>query len=399
MGVLPPAASSRKTTPYRARSLAYLVSLTAILPGVWAGDCNAETITFGSTLQAPATLTTVSNLSYLGTTWSNGDQMFHTTHDGADTALWNATLTPDQDPPLVPTGGQITSVTLEGCAQQPAGAPTPLTQIHFQDLSPIPGGGMHVNVTSQPFDIPVCGGPVTGSTLSTYYPTNMCANAGDSVDFNDEGGFDPVFYPSGVAFQVIAADPGSTMNSFLRNDGTDNGATWQPGDTTIHDGWGVDPGEQLMMQATLATGNGAIAACPGGTSGAPGQIDGKPAVDLPAAFVIAAERAVHIRMYCALQITCLGTLTVVAAGATIAETPVIIPAETMSVDAVAIPTWLVSYAAAHADQVHATVVVALPGSVPSISQAILRLPAKSVAAPAPTSYGPGGTAPTAGASR
>ncbi len=90
-----------------------------------------------------------------------------------------------------------------------AGGPAPLTQIHFQDLVPQPGGGAQVNVTTQPFDIPVCGaGGASGSTVTSYEPTNFCVNQGDYVDFNDEGGFepaDPLAYPSGVPYKVLGA--------------------------------------------------------------------------------------------------------------------------------------------------------------------------------------------------
>ena len=57
--------------------------------------------------------------------------------------------------------------------------PSPLTQIHFQDLVRLPGGGARVNVTTQPFDIPVCGRDgASGSTVTTYRPTNLCVSPG-----------------------------------------------------------------------------------------------------------------------------------------------------------------------------------------------------------------------------
>ena len=63
------------------------------------------------------------------------------------------------------------TVGLEGCARQPAGAPAPLTQIHFQVLSPLPDGGAQVVLTSQAFEIPVCGaGGASGSTVSSLLP-------------------------------------------------------------------------------------------------------------------------------------------------------------------------------------------------------------------------------------
>ena len=174
---------------------------------------------------------------------------------------------------MAPADGQVTSVRLEGCARQPSGAPSPLTQIHFQDLVRLPGGGARVNVTTQPFDIPVCGRDgASGSTVTTYRPTNFCVAQGDYVAFSDEGGFVPSStgpppYPAGVPYMVIGAVPGSTMVSFIRNNGVGNGATFSPGDATYHDGWASNHNEELMLQATLATGPDATPLCPGGTQG------------------------------------------------------------------------------------------------------------------------------------
>jgi hypothetical protein len=129
---------------------------------------------------------------------------------------------------------------------------------------------VHVNLTSQAFDIPVCGeSGASGTTVTTYDPINLCVSAGDYVDFNDEGGYVPYIYRSGVPYQVIGATPGSTMDSFIRGNGTNNGATLSSSDTTANDGFAENRSEELMLQATLGTGPDATHLCPGGTAGMP----------------------------------------------------------------------------------------------------------------------------------
>ncbi len=242
-----------------------------LAPTLTFGEAGAATTTFGSPLSVPATENTANNLGYTGTDVALPGSVFHIPHDGADSALWNVQLAAGS--PTAPAGGQITSVSLEGCAE--SNGPPPLTQIHFQDLVPQPGGAVRVNVTSQAFEIPVCGtGAASGSTVTTYQPTNFCVAQGDYVDFNDEGGFvggqnGPPPYPAGVPYMVIGAVTGSTMDSFIANNEVGNGATFSPSETSSHDGFASNPSEELMLQATLATGPDATPLCPGGTRGVP----------------------------------------------------------------------------------------------------------------------------------
>jgi hypothetical protein len=230
---------------------------------------SAATTTFGSSLAVPATRNTANDLNYSGSNIALPGSIFHIAHDGADTALWNVQLTSGS--PSAPASGQISSVSLEGCAQ--SNGPAPLTQIHFQDVASQSSGGVRVNVTTQAFEIPVCGqGGASGSTVTTYQPTNFCVAEGDYVDFADEGGFvadaeGPPPYPSGVPYLVIGSMAGASMDSFIRNSGVNNGATFSPDDTSYHDGFASNPGEELMLQATLATGSDASPLCPGGTKG------------------------------------------------------------------------------------------------------------------------------------
>ncbi|MGH2854475.1 MAG: hypothetical protein ACRDLF_09850 [Solirubrobacteraceae bacterium] len=285
-------------------------------------------MTFGSPLSVPATLDTASNLGYPGygipTISGNQAVTVHVNHDAADTALWNVALASGS--PTAPASGQVLSVSLEGCAKPAPGGPPPLTQIHFQDLVPQAGGGAKVNVTTQPFEIPVCGaGGAGGSTVTTYQPTNFCVSEGDYIDFNDEGGFepgDPLAYPSGVPYQVIGAVKGSTMDSFVANNGAGNGAVFSPGVTSERNGFAANSGEELMLQATLATGPDATPLCPGGTQGegpanrVTSSYGSAPHGLLPMVTLPKQDDGVNrggfvkIALYCHAPGTCAGTLTI-----------------------------------------------------------------------------------------
>jgi hypothetical protein len=312
-------------------AVAGLAALAALLAVPAAGD--AATQSFGSPLSVPATLDTAANLNYRGTDIPTIDPgppprpvVVHINHDGADTALWPKAIAGRA--PAAPASGQVLSVRLEGCAVAAAGGPAPNVQIHFQTVAPQPDGSFRVVVTSQAFDVPVCGSPLadgspaSGSTVSSYAPTNLCVRAGEALAFNDEGGFDPNAYPSGVAFRVLGAVPGSSTYSFIRNNGTNNGAVFSPSDQTNHDGFADNAGSELMLQATLGTGSDATPLCPGGTSGvkapAPqaGQPGGPPALVIhPQTDGVNHARWVGLAVYCAKVGTpCTGAVTVLAAG-------------------------------------------------------------------------------------
>jgi hypothetical protein len=275
----------------------------------------AAVTTFGSTLSVPATQDTANNLAYSGTSFAYGNGIIHINHDGADTALWNVAVAGGSA--SAPASGQITSVALEGCAEPAAGGPTPLTQFHFQALTPLAGGGDTVDVTTQPFDLPICGvNGAGGATVTHYAPTNFCVHTGDYVDFNDEGGFDSSFYPSGVPYEVLGRVGGSTDNSFILGDGTNNGATLSPSATAATSGFATNANQELMLQATLATGPDATPLCPGGTRGVPvpkpqaGQPGGPPALTIPhpQREGVTHQLTVRVSVYCAQATPCTGTL-------------------------------------------------------------------------------------------
>jgi hypothetical protein len=268
--------------------------------------------TFGSTLSTAATLNTTEGLSYQGINTEvppsaeapNG--VFHTYHFGADTALWNTAQ-------AVPTGGEVLKVSLEGCAKPASAGPAPLTEIHFQDLSPLPGGGAKVNLTSAGFDIPVCGqSKASGSTVTSYELGGLCVSKGDYVDLNDEGGYIENVYRAGVPYEVIGSAPGATMVSFIRDGGTGNGATMSPSYTGVAEGFAYNDNKELMMRVTLGTGPNARYVCPGGSKGAPPVL---PPIDVhPQTDGINHERIVAVAIYCRLTPSCNGVATLSLGG-------------------------------------------------------------------------------------
>jgi hypothetical protein len=256
------------------RRLRFCALLTGALALLAPANATAAGTTFGSPLSVPATLDTARNLGYRGTDTSvlptpeTPTGVVHTTHYGADTALWNVALANGQA--TSPATGQAVKVSLEGCAQPNPRGPMPLTQIHFQDLSPLPGGGARVSLTSQPFDIPVCGRDrASGSTVTTYEPINLCVVKGDYVALNEEGGFVEKAYQDGVPYQVLGSVAGSIANSFIRGDGTGNGTSLRSSDFSSMDGFASNRNEELMLRVTLGTGRDATHICAGGTAGAP----------------------------------------------------------------------------------------------------------------------------------
>jgi hypothetical protein len=290
---------------------------------------NAAVSTFGSPLSVAATLNTSENLNYSGTGINVLGEVIKIGHDGADTALWNVTV--PEGSPTAPAAGQVTKFSLEGCAQRPAGAPAPLTQIHFQDLAPQSGGGASVKSTSQSFEIPVCGeNGASGSTVTSYVPVNFCVAQGDYVDFNDEGGFVPGEngglspYPAGVPYKVIGEVKEAVMDSFIRNGGTNNGQTFSPTDTSYHDGFATNRNEELLLQATLATGTDASSSC-GGTQ-VPQGTGKPPPKPLPPLRVgkqtdgINSHRIASVAIYCRPATGCRGQLVLVAGTARQART-------------------------------------------------------------------------------
>jgi hypothetical protein len=314
MAVLPLASSWR-----RLRGLASTVALVGLLAGLAPAAASASIETIGSPLSVRATRNTAENLDYVGTFTPvpvspeapNG--IFHTFHYGADTALWNVGQA--KGLPRAPAAGQALKVRLEGCAQAAQNGPAPLTQIHFQSLEPVAGGGVKVNLTSQGFSIPICGQDgASGSTVTSYDPINLCLGGGDYVGFNDEGGYVENVYRAGVPYKVLGAVKHSTTDSFLKDEGTGNGSLLSSSVRAANEGFASNKGEELMMQVTFATGSDATHICAGGTAGRPRplaplrvsrQTDG-----------INRESVVAVAMYCRRKPRCRGVATMSLDGRT-----------------------------------------------------------------------------------
>ncbi|HMD57238.1 MAG TPA: hypothetical protein VKG82_07185 [Solirubrobacteraceae bacterium] len=299
--------------PTRRARIAATALLAALLALALPAASSAEITTVGSPLSVPATLNTAENLSYTGTNTAvppNAEfptGIVHTYHYGADGAMWNTALASGQ--PAIPAAGQAIKISLEGCAVPAPGGPPPLTQIHFQTLHPLARGKYRVELSSQAFEMPVCGvGGASGATVSTYEPINLCVNRGDYVAFNEEGGFVERYYRSGVGYKVLGAVPGSSFDSFIRNEGTGNGSLISPQVSSAMEGFALNPQEELMMQVTLGTGPDARYVCAGGSKDAPpvlGAIDVHPQTD-----GINAARIVSVAIYCRPTAGCRGSASV-----------------------------------------------------------------------------------------
>jgi hypothetical protein len=323
---------------------------------------HAATTAFGSSLSVPATLDTAHNLNYGPPTAPS--------HDGADTALWNATQA--SGTPTSPGDGQILSIKLEGCVQPASGGPAPITDFHFQDLVPQGGGAVKVNVTTQTFQIPVCGsGGAGASTVTTYAPTNFCVKQGDYVDFNDEGGFNNQYYPNGAPYQVIGSVAGSTMDSFILNGGTNNGATLSPSTKGGSNGFAANSGEELMLQATLGSGPDATPLCPGGTAGtqpnppAPGPAPG-PAAPARAPLTLRAQTdgishtgVVKLALFCAQSSACTGTVAVLSGSTRLGSAALNVPGKKTSHVAVRLTAKAVKLVRKHHRRLKVTMLVTL----------------------------------------
>jgi hypothetical protein len=291
---------------------------------------SAKLVAIGSPLSVPATLNTAEDLGYPGTYTQVPPSpeaphgVFHTFHFGADTAIWNFSKASGEMP--VPATGQAKKIEVEGCAQRAPSGPLPLTSIHFQDLSPLPGGGAKVNITSQGFDLPVCGeNGAGGSTITTFLPINLCVSAGDYVGFNDNGGYVENVYRNGVPYQVLGAVSGSTIDSFIEDQGTGNGATLSPAVKSADDGFAISRNEELMMRVTLATGADATHICPGGQQGRPPAL---PPIRLsPQTDGINARRVVAVAMFCRVS-PCKGVATLSASNRTYGRAGFVVQPET-----------------------------------------------------------------------
>jgi len=160
-----------------------------------------------------------------------------------------------------PVNGEVLSVAIKGTVRPSGMSGEPLVQgnggvfslAHIQLLRPQPDGSMTIISTSGGFNMPVGGDP---NQVTVVHPFNMCVQKGDELDFNWEGGFDPLYYPHGVAMQVFHARPGPSIGVYHKHNGTMNGANFRGT---------AEQNTELLMQAQIGTGPAASSNCPGGT--------------------------------------------------------------------------------------------------------------------------------------
>src|SRR4051794_25701396 len=261
--------------------LAFGLAVAATVALVYPIASRAAVIRFGSDLEKPANRAEA---------------------HGPDAAFWNVGGAALGN--AVPADGQITQLRLKGTAV-PSGlprAPAPLTQFHFQVLHPNGDGSMSVTLSTNPMNLPADGDP---NQVTTYRPDGyLCAKRGDYLDFNDEGGFVPGYYANGVPYQVFSSAPGSALNWFSKDNGTNIGATFAGA---------LGSGEELLLQGTLATGADASPVC-GGMKGKVfhGLAIARAAVNVRRGFV-------PVRVTCpgTAQGRCEGTLTLSDKGAVV----------------------------------------------------------------------------------
>jgi hypothetical protein len=190
----------------------------------------AALVTFGSSLGAPASVSLAHPV---------------------DTAFWSTAVS-GGGAVRAPRAGQIVTVRVRGCARRGSGGQQPVAEVHFQVLGPS-GSAVKVKLTSGPFQLPVCGGAVSGATVSSFHPVGLCAARGDYVAFNDVGGYSPAGFPGGTPFEVFAPQAGAATSSNTGAGATNNG-------NVLHGS--AHRGLELLMQLVLGTGaNGR--GCPG----------------------------------------------------------------------------------------------------------------------------------------
>ena len=203
--------------------------------------------TFGSDLSAPANSIEPDGAihpNYQGSWW------------GADTAFWNTRLA-NGTRTTAPTDGQIVEIRVKGTALagphpwNPNVPPRAL--VHFQVIHPQGDGTHKVDLTSGGVDWPIGGDP---QQITTFRPVNLCAHAGDSVDFNTWGGHEWRWDKfGGIPMQVFSQVRGSSMNWYEKDNGTNNGQILRGA---------TRDGRELLMQTVIATGPDATDICPGG---------------------------------------------------------------------------------------------------------------------------------------
>jgi hypothetical protein len=240
---------------------------------------------WGSDLSLTPTLDTANAASHASGDRPTRREITPYPHDGADIALWNTQVAHGRS--TAPRGGQVRAVRVKGCAIKDNTAPfqlsvgVPVNTINFQTLARQPHGSYKATATAGPFQLPFCSnsakpasGPISTHSITSFSPIHMCIARGDTVDLDSIGGFipnaiGPAWYPEGVPLKVLSREKGSSANAFA--DADISGGVYAPGARPrgANSGWGVEPGEELMLQPVEGVGGDAYGLCPGGTADEP----------------------------------------------------------------------------------------------------------------------------------
>jgi hypothetical protein len=183
------------------------------------------------------------------------------------------------------------------------------------------------------------GSPSGGDPVTGFAPDNLCVHQGGSVDLKEIGGFqyggsptappDPAHYRSGTPYRIFSSVASSTTARFTGADATNNGQTVSPQTDNQTPGRPVGsttPGEEMLMQVTLATDGDRSPACGGGSpqsSGPTGARNPKPTAMRikPQSLFVSKSRTVIAAAYCPSGVpACTGTSTLTHEGKKIAST-------------------------------------------------------------------------------
>ena len=224
---------------HRRRRSALATGAVIALAAAAAPAAQAEVLSFGSDLSAPANLTEARQ---------------------GDTAYWQTRFAAGTSP-LAPADGQITSVKLKGIAlaDPKPGVVGGETMWHLQALRQQSDGTFKILRSSQAFYVPTTGSP---QQVSSYEPENFCVAKGDVLAFNTVGGWDGIMnqtgpYPGGTPLQIFSRTAGGLVTQFTGSDQTNNGDTMR-----AEHARGAD--QELLMQLTVGTAADAVFHCPGG---------------------------------------------------------------------------------------------------------------------------------------
>ena len=188
----------------------------------------------------------------------------------ADTLFFNTSAGNSHASPI---SGEILAIRVKGTVVSQTGRSNN-SMWHSQVLQPNSNGTFTVQSSSQDLYFPI---DVPADTVSTFVPSTQCIEAGQTVDFNNIGGWDGnPSQPTGTIYKIFKSKTGSQYNWFERDNGTNIGATFLPGRRVFNnpDGSyfreefeGPRNNQELMMQVVVGSGWDASNLCPGGLKG------------------------------------------------------------------------------------------------------------------------------------